>query len=276
MALAETRSWSISLVLHASAMLIAAVGLPMLLPDKPEPMPMVMTVELLPISEKTNVKPSDTPIQKEQKAQVVKNSKPIPPTAKDVPKPPPEPEKEKFDPMKDAEPLPDKPKEKKEEKEKEKPKEDTKKKQDEFEALLNKMKAEAKANPDKTAKDTANKEENKTKSDAAYDDSLPLSLSEKDSIRGQFIPCWNMPAGAKDAASLAARVKVKLQQDGTVISAELAPDQRGRYNADFTFRAAADSAIRAVHKCSPLKNLPVDKYGSWREMEINFDPRDLG
>ena len=44
----------------------------------------------------------------------------------------------------------------------------------------------------------------------------PLSISEKDMIRSQFIPCWSMPAGAKDAGSLAVRVKVELQQDGTV------------------------------------------------------------
>ena len=37
----------------------------------------------------------------------------------------------------------------------------------------------------------------------------------------------------------------------------------------------SDSALRAVHKCSPLKNLPIDKYGSWRAMELNFDPQDL-
>ena len=35
------------------------------------------------------------------------------------------------------------------------------------------------------------------------------------------------------------------------------------------------SAVRAVHKCSPLKNLPPEKYGSWREMEINFDPKEM-
>jgi hypothetical protein len=38
------------------------------------------------------------------------------------------------------------------------------------------------------------------------------------------------------------------------------------------FRAAADSAVRAVYKCNPIKNLPTNKYNSWKEMRLNFDP----
>ncbi|MDX2094511.1 MAG: hypothetical protein SFW64_00995 [Alphaproteobacteria bacterium] len=40
----ESRSVSLSIVLHATALLIAAFGLPALLPRAPEPMPLVMTV----------------------------------------------------------------------------------------------------------------------------------------------------------------------------------------------------------------------------------------
>ena len=272
MQMVESRSITLSMGLHIAAVFIATFGLPILLPNKPEPLPLVMSVELLPISDISNVKPSDTPIQKEQKAPTPKTPKEVTPTATEKPKEQtqPTPEKEKtFDPMEDAEPM-DKPKPKEE-----KPKEEAKPKPDDFAALLNQLKQEAKTDNSKDAKDKTNTEENKTKSEAAYDDSMPLSLSEKDSIRSQFIPCWNMPAGSKDAASLAVRVKVELQADGTVLRAFYAPDQAGRYNSDSFFRAAADSAVRAAYKCSPLKNLPPDKYGSWRNMELNFDPSEM-
>lgn len=269
MTVVESRSLSYSIVLHTIAVLIAAFGLPVILPKQSEPMPLVMTVELLPVGAITNVKPSDKPITEEKKAPTPKTLKPVTPSVTEKPKEA-APEKKPFDPMENAEPLPsEKPKPK------DKPKEETKQKEDDFAALLNKLKQEAKMDKTKEATDTTNTEKNTTKSDAAYDDSLPLSLSEKDMIRSQFIPCWTMPAGAKNAETLAARVKVKLQADGTVIEAVLAPDQQGRYRTDQFFRAAADSAVRAVHKCSPLKNLPPDKYGSWREMELNFDPADL-
>ena len=44
---------------------------------------------------------------------------------------------------------------------------------------------------------------------------------------------------------------------------------------DPTFRAAADSAMRAVSnpRCQPWPLSP-DKYNSWRTITFNFDPRD--
>lgn len=275
MQMVESRSLTLSVFLHIAVVLIAAFGLPILLPKKPDPVPMVLSVELLPISQISNVKPSDKPIEKEQKNAPVKQTKPMPPLVKEPPKPvptpptPPKPVEKTFDPDEGA-----KPKDKI--KPVEKPKEEPDNK--EFQDLLKNLKQQAekeKTEPVKDAKDKENKQQNLTKSDAPYDDSAPLSISEKDMIRSQFIPCWAMPAGAKDAANLAVKVKVTLQQDGTVLTAAVAPDQMGRYSSDTFFRAAADSAVRAVHKCSPLKNLPSDKYGSWREMELNFDPREL-
>jgi hypothetical protein len=60
-----------------------------------------------------------------------------------------------------------------------------------------------------------------------------------------------------------------------VLSAVIDPSEMGRYNSDTFYRAAADSAVRATHECSPLKNLPPDKYGSWKEMELTFNPADM-
>jgi hypothetical protein len=280
----EHRSLTYSIVLHLGLVMIAAFGLPALLPERAEPTPLVMSVELLPVSEITNIKPSDKPIQEEKSAPTPKTTKPVTPSMKDKPKEPAPPEPKKpeekkpeekhFDPMEKAEPLPSdkaKPVEKPTEDEKPKPKP----KDEDFAALLNKLKQEAKTAPAKTAKDTTNTEANKSKSDAPYDDSMPLSISEKDLIRSQFLVCWTMPAGAKDAHTLAARIRIELQPDGTVQSAALVSDQMGRYNSEPFFRAAADSALRAVHRCSPIKNLPPDKYNSWRSMELNFDPQDM-
>ena len=37
---------------------------------------------------------------------------------------------------------------------------------------------------------------------------------------------------------------------------------------------AAESARRAVLKCAPLKNLPVEKFARWREFTLTFNPRE--
>ena len=39
-------------------------------------------------------------------------------------------------------------------------------------------------------------------------------------------------------------------------------------------RTAAESAVRAVSKCAPF-NLPADKYETWAEVVVNFDPSDM-
>ena len=40
---------------------------------------------------------------------------------------------------------------------------------------------------------------------------------------------------------------------------------------DPVFRAFAESAVRAVRACSPLK-LPPESYQVWRNIIFNFDP----
>ncbi len=279
----ESRSFTISIMLHLLLVLFAAFGLPALLPKHEEPEPTVMTVEVLPISAMTNVKPSDKPITEKKEAPTPPVKKPMPPpppqqaqpkpVEKVAPKPEPKPvekpvEEKHFDPNEGAEP---KPAEKKPEA-KAPPKEEAKKQDDDFMKTLNNLKAEAQETA-KKSKDQTTQEENKTKSDLPYDASLPLSLSEKDAIRNQFIPCWSPPMGAKDAASLVVIVKAQFKETGELIDVQLRDDMMARYNSDPFFRAAADSAIRAVHRCAPLKTLDASKYGAWHQMELTFDPK---
>ncbi|MBI3113435.1 MAG: cell envelope integrity protein TolA, partial [Rhodospirillales bacterium] len=82
------------------------------------------------------------------------------------------------------------------------------------------------------------------------------------------------PAGAKDAQDLNIEIRVVMNPDATVREARI-QDQR-RLQGDPFFRAAAESALRAVlnPRCNPLK-LPPDKYQQWQTMTLNFDPRDM-
>ncbi|NDF11826.1 MAG: hypothetical protein EB060_03295 [Proteobacteria bacterium] len=113
------------------------------------------------------------------------------------------------------------------------------------------------------------------KNDSDYDPNKPLSVTEVEAIIGQISKCWSVPAGARDAGTMAVALHMMLKEDGTVTSVDIV--DVGRYNApdQAIYRASADAAKRAVIKCSPLKGLPVEKYNSWKEMELNFDPREL-
>ncbi|MBT3533827.1 MAG: hypothetical protein HN478_08110 [Rhodospirillaceae bacterium] len=103
--------------------------------------------------------------------------------------------------------------------------------------------------------------------------SVPMTMSEIDAIRYQIQQCWSIPAGARDAENLVVRIKVFLNSDGSLSRAPEIVSGDGA--GDPFYRTAAESARRAVLKCSPLKNLPADKYARWREITLTFNPRDM-
>lgn len=102
----------------------------------------------------------------------------------------------------------------------------------------------------------------------------PLAISEIDLIRQQIRECWNLPAGAKDAENLSIEIGMAMNPDATVREARIL--DQGRLQNDPFYRAAAESALRAVlnPRCNPLK-LPLEKYNQWRKMVLIFDPRDM-
>jgi outer membrane biosynthesis protein TonB len=101
-----------------------------------------------------------------------------------------------------------------------------------------------------------------------------LSASELDMIREQIARCWNIPAGARDARDLVVELRVEVGPDGMVQQATIV--DQGRVAADPFFRAAAESARRALFNplCRPLR-LPPDKYDVWKDMVVDFSPKDL-
>jgi hypothetical protein len=99
-----------------------------------------------------------------------------------------------------------------------------------------------------------------------------LSMSEIDAVRRQIEGCWNIPAGAKDAKNLIVELHVQLNADGSVRA--VAITDQSRLQSDNFFRAAAESAARAVYECAPL-HLPADKYSQWQDMILNFDPSQI-
>lgn len=298
MGLHEKRALYYSAGMHVALMLAIIFGLPDLFEAMRKPEPVAISVEILPISAVSNVKPSDKPVAKQKKAKQEKKPDPIKPQPKvkaeakpkeeekkEEPKPDPKPEV-KEEPKPDPVKVPEKKEEEKPKKEeaKPKPKAEPEKKvkpkevkekpedMDDLEAVLKDVKKQAQQKTDDVAQDDVS-EESASKS-SHYDASQPLSISQMDAVISQIQKNWIMPAGAKDDYTLVVTLRVVVAQDGTVQRVELAKDQ-GRYNADSFFRSAVESAIRAVQKSSPLKDLPADKYDTWKDMELTFNPKDL-
>ncbi len=92
-------------------------------------------------------------------------------------------------------------------------------------------------------------------------------------IRRKVEGCWNVPAGAREADGLLVEIKVVLSRDGSVVRADIV--DAARATADSFYRAAAESARRAVQICSPFRELPPDRYDIWQTLTLRFNPKEM-
>jgi len=98
-----------------------------------------------------------------------------------------------------------------------------------------------------------------------------LTQNELDALRARLRQCWNVPVGLAEARDLVVTVRIQFKQDGS-----LAADPRlMNQDARPAFQAASESALRAVRSCAPYNFLPVAKYEAWKDVIVDFDPRDM-
>ena len=82
----------------------------------------------------------------------------------------------------------------------------------------------------------------------------------------------DIPVAAQGIGGLRAELNIVMGPDGGIQT--VAPIDAARMSSDPVFRAFAESAVRAVRACSPLK-LPPESYQVWRNIIFNFDPSRL-
>lgn len=98
-----------------------------------------------------------------------------------------------------------------------------------------------------------------------------LSMSELDALRGQVSQCWSPPAGVSEAGSLRVTIRMRLDPSGGL---EGRPELVDGGNGSTVERAAGEAALRAVIRCAPY-TLPPEKYDTWSEVLLNFDPSQM-
>ncbi|WP_249548377.1 cell envelope integrity protein TolA [Anaplasma phagocytophilum] len=94
-----------------------------------------------------------------------------------------------------------------------------------------------------------------------------------DSLSEQFAKCWTMPAGIDDDNSAVVKIKLALDPSGKVTAATIS--DTNLYDHDPLYRALADSALRAVHKCNPITELRGTDYSIWNEIVLTFNPQQI-
>jgi outer membrane biosynthesis protein TonB len=136
---------------------------------------------------------------------------------------------------------------------------------DKIAALLNKIPDAA---DESTPRETA--EETKPGRGQKSGTELRMSVNEIDALRARIADCWNPPPGGLGADSIVVKLRLELNEDGTLVGYPSVANS----GASPFFQAAADSAVRAVYQCQPY-SLPKAKYALWRDMILNFDPSDM-
>ena len=264
------RSLLISSVLHSILIVITALSLPFLA-KKPIDLPPIVSIELIQITDKTNIPYAPKAkkiIEKVKEKQKKLVSEQAPPKKVKKIKP-------------DAVPLPED-KVKKIEKikeDKQNPeKMDTEIKQvSEFEkdelfdpnniaALIDKSKID-------TA-ETLNKKNEISQDQQKNLENVGLSLSEEDALKAQIFGCWSIPLGLPYNENLLVRIKLQLNPDGTVSQSEILDHARMNKPGQGFYKVLAESALRAVKLCQPLR-VPTTGYERWKELQLNFDAREM-
>ena len=241
------------------------------LTKKPIDLPPIISVELIQITEKTNIPfalKAKKIIEKVKKKEEKLVSEQAPPKIVKKEKP-------------EAVPLPDEKIEKvqklKEKKQNPEKIENEIKQVSEFEkkelfdpnniaALIDKSKEEVAETNVKTNKITQDQDRSV--------DMTGLSLSEEDALKAQIFGCWSIPLGLPYNENLLVRIKLKLKPDGQVIKTEILDHARMNKPGQGFYKVLAESALRAIKLCQPLR-VPTTGYEKWKDLQLNFDAREM-
>ncbi len=259
-----------SIAFHSLLILLTILSLPFMLRE-PIDLPPIVSVELIQISDKTSIPyaPKARKIIEESKKKEEERlvSEQAPPAAKAKEKP-------------DRIPLPDEKKEEKQLVKKKQNPEEIKpqiRQASEFEkkeiidtnqiaALIDKAKEEEAIKQKKNNKITQSSQKNSF--------ATGLTLSQEDALRAQIYGCWSVPLGLPYDENLLVRIQLKLKKDGTIIKSEILDHQRMNRPGQKFYKVLAESALRAVRLCQPLK-VPPTGYDKWKELQLNFNPTEM-
>ena len=282
------RSIIISSVLHCALIFITAMSLPFLA-KKPLDIPPIVSVELIQIAEKTNipfapkakkiiekVKEKEKKLVSEQAPpKKVKKTKTKTVVSLDQ-------NNEKIDNQTpEAIPLPEKTvkkiETKKENKQNPEKVDDEVKQVSEFEkkdlfdpnniaALIDKSKLDS--------AEVVKKNNDITQDQDRNIENTGLTLSEEDALKAQIFGCWSIPLGLPYNEDLLVRIKLKLEPDGSIAKTEIIDHARMNTPGQSFYKVLAESALRAIKLCQPLR-VPSTGYERWRELQLNFDAREM-
>jgi len=258
-----------SITFHSLMIVLTVLSLPFMLRE-PIDLPPIVSVELIQISDKTNIPYAPKArkiIEKTKKEEKRVVSEQAPPAAKAKEKP-------------DRIPLPNENKEEKKIIKKKQNPEEIKpqiRQSSEFEKkeIIDTNQIAALIDKAKEVEAVEKKDSNKiTQSTKKNSFATSLTLSEEDALKAQIFGCWSVPLGLPYDQNLLVRIKLQLKKDGTIMKSEILDHERMNRPGQKFYKVLAESALRAVRLCQPLK-VPPTGYEKWKDLQLNFNPTEM-
>ena len=98
-----------------------------------------------------------------------------------------------------------------------------------------------------------------------------LSQTEIDALRQRIRQCWSPPPGVDSDSNVYVELRVLFRQDGSLAQ----PPVVVAGSASPLGPALAESGKRALLQCQPFTMLKPEHYAQWRDITVNFNPREL-
>lgn len=105
-----------------------------------------------------------------------------------------------------------------------------------------------------------------------------LTASDEAKMRAAVERCWNASAiiGAPEPENLIVVIEIELKRDGSLAgSPRVANAMQINLSGNRFWKVAEQAALRAVVQCAPYDFLPQERYETWKEFTLNFDPSQM-
>ncbi|UXX84716.1 energy transducer TonB [Roseovarius pelagicus] len=103
----------------------------------------------------------------------------------------------------------------------------------------------------------------------------PLNAGEKDALRVAVQQCWNVGSLSSEALNTTVIVAVQMTEDAKPVAGSIRMISASGGSSGAA-KQAYEAARRAIIRCGSRGfNLPAEKYGAWRDIEMTFNPEKM-
>ena len=105
----------------------------------------------------------------------------------------------------------------------------------------------------------------------------PREIERLKKLEAQIYGCWSIPLGLPLDEDLVVKIKLELNQDGTILRSEISDHGKNRLNYEAGqgfYSVLVESLLRAIRLCQPLI-VPTIGYERSIDLQLNFDAREM-